>query len=51
MIGYVPANLRPLSIDDCCVSTNVTGTLALRAATSAIPKPLILLDDMVELGF
>jgi len=34
------ANLRLLSIDDWLLSTSVTGTPALRAATNAIPKPI-----------
>lgn len=34
-----PANLRPLSIEAWFVSTKVTGTPALCAATRAIPRP------------
>ncbi len=37
--GNGPAKERPLSIDAWLVSTNVTGTPALCAATNAIPKP------------
>jgi hypothetical protein len=33
------ANLRPLSIEDCELSIRLTGTLALCAATRAIPRP------------
>ena len=35
----IPANLRPFSMAAWLVSTNVTGTLALCAATKAIPRP------------
>lgn len=42
-----PAKARPLSIDAWLVSTNVTGTPALCAATSAIPKPWICISRYV----
>lgn len=37
--GGVPANFRPLSMEAWELSTTVTGTPALRAATNAIPRP------------
>lgn len=35
----IPANFNPLSSDACELSTTVTGTPALSAAISAIPRP------------
>lgn len=39
----LPANLSPLSIEAWLVSTRVTGTPALDAATRAIPSPYAIL--------
>ena len=46
----LPANFSPLSIASWELSTIVTGTPALCAATNAIPKPLILLEIALDDG-